>query len=85
MCHVAFLQETNTLVVASLPQDQPCWFDGLEDTQRHDAAFLVHRDIAASCAQIPGHWDRRVLFAKSVREKKKFRASEVIPIFAGDC
>ena len=41
-------------MVASLPQDQPYWFDGLEDTQRHDAAFLVHRDITGSCAQIPG-------------------------------
>ena len=53
-CDVAFLQETNTPVLASLPQDQPYCFDGLEDTRRHDAAFLVHHDIAASCAQIPG-------------------------------
>ena len=79
-CDVALVQETNTPPAVNLPEDQPYCFDGLEDTRNHDAAFLVHRDIAGSCAQIPGISSHQDICWRLLRHNEN-HASTVIASF----
>ena len=53
ICDIAMLQETNTQSNPSLPDDQPCHYEGPADTHGRDAACFIRNDRAILCNLIP--------------------------------
>ena len=59
-CKIAFLQETFTPAMPSLPDEQTFSYSGPENSRGRDATFLIHENQSATCRPIPNitlHYD----------------------------